>query len=207
MLGSKCTVMKELTFEYGDLSPTVLATALGPGKFPLLEKIDMYHYYHRGADFVAIDDDVILALCSSHPRLKSIAAPVGCSLSLSSVAAVLSHCPGFRVLNTNQIVFDTVGTCSAPPVTIFSLKGRLRRRPICALRLRPSQMLLTANTNFAHCSAHGRSFQMKVLMAYLLLLVKIYTFYFWKLVITSATQLSRDCSESARRCAICPSTV
>lgn len=105
-LGAKCNNVKELRITCGEMLPEMLAFALGPDKFPLLEVIDLGF---RGISGVSpINDDVVSALCVSLPNFESITAEAGYKISLSSIAVALTHCPRFREINTAMFEFTTV---------------------------------------------------------------------------------------------------
>lgn len=59
-------------------------------------------------DAAAINDDVILALCSGHPNLKSIDVEYASNVSISSIAVAVSHCPQLRDFKTGRFRFTTV---------------------------------------------------------------------------------------------------
>lgn len=96
---------RTVRFKCGDMSSDMLVSALGSGKYPHLEKF----ITTAGAAF---NDEVVLAFCSSHPNLQSIHVEGGASVSLSSIAIALTHCPHFVELNTKHFQFSTV---SGPP--------------------------------------------------------------------------------------------
>lgn len=105
LLVSTCTKMKKLSFTCDGIEPEALISILGAGKCPLLEIAIAYQW---GDNTTEVNDDIVLALSTNHPELQVITVHTGSNITLSSVAAALTHFPHFRDLNTFLFRFRTV---------------------------------------------------------------------------------------------------
>lgn len=105
LLALTCSNLKHLKIFCEDMPPDVLASAFGPGRFPKLETL----VTQLGP---VVNDEVTLALCTGHPNLESIGGSIP-SMSISSVAVIMTHCPRFRSVELAQFAFNTVYTADA----------------------------------------------------------------------------------------------
>lgn len=113
LLGAKCNNLKDLKFTSFNNSPEVLASALGPGKFPRLEKIQITSIRRP------LNDKVVLALCASHSNLESIQLAGCSSVTLSSIAVALTHCPRFKELDTEGFQFTLLAKHHSNPTHLL----------------------------------------------------------------------------------------